>query len=223
MSTDKELSSQFITSILDNENINSVELADLLGVTKSFVSSVKNGRSALPKKKYELLINLKPEYEKYGKVNCSKIFDNCNYTYTFKSNLNTIDVVKYENSYLTTDFNMKNRGEKTFYQIDEKILRKNYPMDLQNAKFEVVTIANNTCEPNYMINDNIIINTSVKSFVNGFIFAFIYNGEVYVKEIRKLPNSIKCLPASNNEFDYEFEASEDQCEIIGLVVPKVRF
>lgn len=220
MSTDKQLSSTFITSILQNEKISSVELANLLGVTKSFVSSVKNGRSALPKKKYELLINLKPEYEKYGTVSCSKLFNNI----TIHTNsFNSIDVIKYDNSYLTADFNTKDKGEKTFYQIDEKIIKKNYPLDLQNANFEVVTIANNTCEPNYMINDNIIINTSVKSFANGFIFAFIYEGEVYVKEIRKLHDKIKCLPVSKNEFDYEFETTENKCEIIGLVIPKVRF
>ncbi len=216
MPNDKELSAKFIQDILENENINSVTLAKELDCSKTFISNVKNGRSSLSKKMYNKIIDLHPSFAKYGQVAYSKLFEESKIP-------NVLKVYRKENPYLTKDYVNRSYVNSDILQIDKRIIASNYSCDFTEAKFEAVTIANDALLPTYRAFDNIIIDVNVKTFINGFIFAFIHNSNLYVNEITVIDsNKYKSTDINDKCFSFVLEP-DTSTEIIGLVVPKIRF
>lgn len=216
MRNSKEQSASFIQLILENENINSTQLAKELEVNKTFISNVKKGRSALPDDKYNRIIDLHPSFIKYADKE-------------FAAEMNgtamprIVKAIKRENSFLTKDFIRQSDVKNEVYNIDKNIIAANYPCDFAKSKFEIVTIANSSLEPKFSHNDNILIDVSVKSFTHGFIFAFIHETNLYVNEITAIGNNkFKSTDINDKSFSFLLEPNSNT-EIIGLVVPKFRF
>ena len=216
MKSIKEYSSNFIQLILENENINSVELAKELEVNKTFISNVKLGRAKLPVDKFNKILDKHPSFAKYASEE-------------FMQEMNgdgmpkIIKVVKRENSYLTKDFIRQTSVKNEVYNIDKNIISANYSCDFAKSRFEIVTIANDSLAPKFQHNDNILIDISVKQFLNGFIFAFIHETNLYVNEITTIGNNkFKSTDINDRSFSFLLEP-DTKTEIIGLVVPKFRF
>lgn len=216
MYRDKESSSAFIRLILENENINSIQLAKDLEVGKSFISNVKNGRSPLPKDKFDKLLDKHPSFVKYADEEYANSMFNDNSPRIVKA-------IKRENSYLTKDYLRQSDVNNAVYNIDKNIILHNYSCDFTKSKFEIVTIANSSLEPMFHHNDNILIDTSVKTFLNGFTFAFIHETNLYLNQITTISNNkYKSTDINDKSFSFLLEP-DTQTEIIGLVVPKFRF
>ena len=112
-------------------------------------------------------------------------------------------------------------GEKQTITLDERLFRTDRGTKI-NPKFcELLTVSGNSMSPKWEDGDRFILDKSATSFIDGQTFAFKLNGECYIKEICLLGKRAKAIPL-NKSYDEFYIEPEDELQIFGRVVPKVR-
>ena len=77
-------------------------------------------------------------------------------------------------------------------------------------------------ETTFYDNDLIIIDKDKKELVNGKIFIVLYEDELYVKRVFKMPQN-KIILKSDNIYYPDIEVISDNFKIIGQVIKALNF
>lgn len=112
-------------------------------------------------------------------------------------------------------------GAKEYITLDERLFRTDRGTKINPKNCELLTISGNSMSPKWEDGDRFILDKSATSFVDGQTFAFKLNGECYIKEICLLGKRAKAIPLNKNYDEFYIEP-EDELQIFGRVVPKVR-
>lgn len=121
---------------------------------------------------------------------------------------------------LSAGYGVMNVDEKAeFMLLDNKLFQQRTQINPKNC--EIVTVSGNSMAPEYIDGDRVILDKSYTEFLDGQIFAFRLNGECYIKEIAKTPHKVKCLPL-NKDYDSFYIEENDDVQIFGRIVPRVR-
>lgn len=121
---------------------------------------------------------------------------------------------------LSAGYGVMNVDEKAeFMLLDNKLFKQRTQINPKNC--EIVTVSGNSMAPEYIDGDRVILDKSYTEFLDGQIFAFRLNGECYIKEIAKTPHKVKCLPL-NKDYDSFYIEENDDVQIFGRIVPRVR-
>lgn len=121
---------------------------------------------------------------------------------------------------LSAGYGVINTDEKAEYMLlDNKLFQQRTQINPNNC--EIVTVSGNSMAPEYIDGDRVILDKSYTEFLDGQIFAFRLNGECYIKEIAKTPHKVKCLPL-NKDYDSFYIEENDEVQIFGRIVPRVR-
>lgn len=112
-------------------------------------------------------------------------------------------------------------GAKEYITLDERLFRTDRGTKINPKYCELLTISGNSMYPKWEDGDRFILDKSVTSFIDGQTFAFKLNGECYIKEICLLGKRAKAIPLNKNYDEFYIEP-EDELQIFGRVVPKVR-
>lgn len=112
-------------------------------------------------------------------------------------------------------------GQKEEITLDERLFRTDRGTKINPKYCELLTISGNSMYPKWEDGDRFILDKSVTKFVDGQTFAFKLNGECYIKEICLLGKRAKAIPL-NKDYDEFYIEPEDELQIFGRVVPKVR-
>lgn len=107
-------------------------------------------------------------------------------------------------------------SDKSFIRIPKIILPNSYDV------LEVVSVYGDSMEPTFYDKDLIIIDRDRNAIINGKIFILIYEDELYVKRVFKMPNN-KIILKSDNIFYPDIEIETDNFKIIGQVVTALNF
>lgn len=84
----------------------------------------------------------------------------------------------------------------------------------------IVSVSGDNLEPEYKNNDRVLLDTSHRSFIDGYTYFISVNKHNYVTRVNVSPNKVKCIPF-NKEQD-AFYLDTNGYEIIGLIVPRIR-
>ena len=109
-----------------------------------------------------------------------------------------------------------------YVYIDEKLLCADKNININPNKCFILSMIGSSLAPVYSEGDKIILDTSHKSFKNDYTFAFKVNGQCYLRKINILPNKVKCI-SINDDQDTFYLDDTDNIEILGLIVPRIRF
>jgi phage repressor protein C with HTH and peptisase S24 domain len=90
------------------------------------------------------------------------------------------------------------------------------------SSLEILSVHGDSMESTFYDNDLIIIDKSKKDFINGKIFIVLYDDELYVKRIFKLPQN-RIILKSDNKYYPDIEVISDNFKIIGQVVKALNF
>lgn len=91
-----------------------------------------------------------------------------------------------------------------------------------NPKYcKIVTVSGDSMLPEYRDGDKVIIDESIKTFIDGHVFAFGLDGQCYIKLVNVLPNKIKCIPL-NEKYDTFYLSENDNFTVYGMILPRIR-
>lgn len=108
-------------------------------------------------------------------------------------------------------------NKKEFLFIDRRLV-KSY--DENNLL--IYEVSGNSMYPVYNDKDKVIVDLSKTSFIDGHIFLFKMNKNVFMRRINVSPDKIKCI-ALNNEFDtFYLDGTLEIIKVIGLIIPRIR-
>ena len=106
---------------------------------------------------------------------------------------------------------------KKFLYIDRRSLSSN-SIDF----LKLYEVSGNSMSPAYNDKDKVIVDSSVKSFIDGHIFLFKYNKNLFMRLINVSPDKIKCI-ALNKEFDtFYLDSNIESVTVVGLIMPRIR-
>lgn len=135
---------------------------------------------------------------------------------------NCVKVVFRPDVYLSAGYGFEVMNENQEYMcLDERLFITDRGTRINPKNCEIVTVSGNSMAPEYRHGDRVILDKSVKNWIDGHIFAFRYNGECFIKEICLLAKRVKAIPI-NKEYEAFFIESDDEVEILGRIVPRVR-
>ena len=107
--------------------------------------------------------------------------------------------------------------DKNFLYLDKRLLNNHNSSDCAIYK-----ILGNSMSPIYDDSDKVIVDLSMKTFIDGHIFLFKYNDNLFTRLINVSPDKIKCI-ALNKEFDtFYLDSSMETTMVIGLIIPRIR-
>lgn len=106
--------------------------------------------------------------------------------------------------------------------IDKKLLISKKGLTINPKYCEVLTVSGDSMLPDYHHGDRVVLDKSITEFIDGQVFAFIVDGQCYIKTINILPNKIKCIPL-NKEYDTFYLDRSTSYKVLGLIVPRLRF
>lgn len=105
--------------------------------------------------------------------------------------------------------------------LDERLFYTDRGIKINPATCEIVNVSGNSMSPEYKHGDRVIIDKSVNNFIDGYIFAFRYNGECFMKEICLMGKRIKCIPL-NKEYEPFYIEPDEEYTVFGRILPRVR-
>lgn len=124
--------------------------------------------------------------------------------------------------YLSAGYGIEIQDEhKEFMCLDERLFFTDRGVKINPNNCEVVTVSGNSMAPEYRHGDRVILDKSVKYWIDGHIFAFRYQGECFIKEICLLGKKVKAIPL-NKEYEPFFIEENEDVEIFGRIIPRVR-
>lgn len=103
-----------------------------------------------------------------------------------------------------------------YIKIPRKLLPNNY------SNCEILTVHGDSMESTFYDNDLIIIDKDKRELINGKIFIVIYEDELYVKRVFKMPQN-KIILKSDNIYYPDIEVMSDNFKIIGQVIKALNF
>ncbi|WP_129543398.1 S24 family peptidase [Serratia sp. 1D1416] len=69
------------------------------------------------------------------------------------------------------------------------------------------------------IGEKVMIDTSIRNYLEDGIFAFFLNGTFMIKRLQFLPDAVLVLPANKHYMNFEIDAKDaDRLSIIGRVI-----
>ena len=108
-------------------------------------------------------------------------------------------------------------NNKDFLYVDKRCFKNT---NLNHCKIYEVT--GNSMSPVYNDKDKVIVDSSMKSFIDGHIFLFKYNNNLFMRLINVSPDKIKCI-SLNKEFDtFYLDSTVESMTVIGLIIPRIR-
>lgn len=105
--------------------------------------------------------------------------------------------------------------------IDRTLLFSDTCLNIRPSHCKVVEVSGRSLEPFYYQGDRFILDTSFRSFKDGYAFAFLYKHQCYIKNIFIYPDKIKCTWFDDADTFYLSDTKD--VIILGLVVPRIRF
>lgn len=105
---------------------------------------------------------------------------------------------------------------KEYIKIPKMFLPDDY------SSLEILSVHGDSMESTFYDNDLIIIDKSKKDFINGKIFIVLYDDELYVKRMFRLPKD-RIILKSDNQYYPDIEIVSDNFKIIGQVIKALNF
>ncbi len=196
---------------LTNHKPTQKEIADILGVSINTI-----GARATRDSDYSL-----EEIQKLSTAYNTDILSSMGLSWFNKEN-NCVNVLYRPNVYLSAGYGIEVYDEQAeTICLDTKLFITDRGIKINPDNCEIVAISGNSMSPEYRHGDRVILDKSVKNWIDGHIFAFRLNGECFVKEICLLGKRVKAIPL-NKEYEPFFIEETDDVEILGRVVPRVR-
>lgn len=126
-------------------------------------------------------------------------------------------------SYLSAGYGALNDSEEPAetLSIDSKLLISDRGIKINPANCEIVNVSGNSMSPEYRHGDRVIVDKSINEFMDGYIFAFVYGDECFMKEINVIGKRIKCI-SLNPAYDPFYIEPGEYVKVIGRIVPRVR-
>ena len=181
------------------------KFADFLGVSQSLYSKCEAGQRSITDKLQEKIMSLDLSSK------CAKTAPKP-----------TVVPIKYcPDVQLPTNCNFYQRTNEYVY-IDEKLLFADKNININPNKCFILSMLASPTTCVYGVGDKIILDTSHKSFKNDYTFAFKINGQCYIRKINILPNKVKCISIEDDQDTFYLDDVND-VEILGLIVPRIRF
>lgn len=179
-------------------------LADLLGVTKSYVGSIENGKSKISKNTIQKISSLYKE----GKL--SK-----------KQEEDYIDIpvrgeVKASMGYGITVYNDEQTAT---YSISKQLA---FDLGVNPNYTEMILASGDSMEPDIKGGDSLLVDLSKKDIYDGRIYCVRIEGQLYAKRLQKIPpHTIKVVSDNKEKYDpfyIDFSKKLDyDFEVIGEV------
>ena len=146
-----------------------------------------------------------------------------NISFSGEENTSNCVTVKYRpNVYLSAGYGVEVYDEQAeTICLDKSFFMTDRGIRINPNNCEVVTVSGNSMAPEYKHGDRVILDKSVTTFSDGYIFAFRYNGECFMKEINVIGKRIKCIPI-NKEYEPFFIEPEEDVTILGRIIPRIR-
>ena len=135
----------------------------------------------------------------------------------FNNNQNTISLPFYNDIKASAGTGcIAAESKQEFIKIPKMFLPNNY------FSLEVLSVHGDSMETTFYDNDLIIIDKDKKELVNGKIFIVLYEDELYVKRVFKMPQN-KIILKSDNMYYPDIEVVSDNFKIIGQVIKALNF
>lgn len=203
--------------------INQQNLADALGCKIGKIKQIETGKTAtishadakLLEKKYKI-------NEQWLRFNDSEMFvgptiDDFDLLEEELNSQNTISIPFYTDIKASAGTGcIAAESCKEYIKIPKMFLPDDY------SSLEVLSVHGDSMESTFYDNDLIIIDKSKKDFINGKIFIVLYDDELYVKRMFKLPQN-RIILKSDNKYYPDIEVISDNFKIIGQVVKALNF
>lgn len=183
------------------------QFAEILDVSASLIYKMENNERAITPEIQER-IKLFTENKSYGSMNLKPI-----------RRLDALEIKYCTDISLPANNNLVSNSSEVVI-IDKKLLTCN-SLVINHNKCKIITLSNDSLAPLFDKGDKCIIDESHKHFIDQQVFAFVINGQCYLRQINILPSRIKCTSISDNR-DTFYLNDEKECSILGLVL-KIRF
>lgn len=136
---------------------------------------------------------------------------------------NVVSITYRPESYLSAGYGALNDSEEPAetLSIDSKLLISDRGIKINPANCEIVNVSGNSMSPEYRHGDRVIVDKSINEFMDGYIFAFVYGDECFMKEINVIGKRIKCI-SLNPAYDPFYIEPGEYVKVIGRIVPRVR-
>ncbi len=204
--------------------LNQQQLADVFGCKIGKVKQIETGKTAtisyadakLLERKYKIS-------EQWIRFNIGDMFigptieDFEEIENDFNNNQNTISLPFYNDIKASAGTGcIAAESKKEFIKIPKMFLPNNY------FSLEVLSVHGDSMETTFYDNDLIIIDKDKKELINGKIFIVLYEDELYVKRVFKMPQN-KIILKSDNMYYPDIEVMSDNFKIIGQVIKALNF
>ena len=198
---DKNETKVYISRILKKYEVTGTKIATQLGFTRQHFSQFKTGKRALNN---ELLLKLEQLYP----------------LETLPEGI--VAIPYYKDVRLSAGYGTINYDEKPeLMYVDKNLLLTRKGLRINEKNCHIAQVSGNSMYPEYIDGDRVIIDSSVKTFVDGFVFSFTVNGDTYIKLINLTPGKVKCISV-NPDFDTFYISPDDTVVIHGMVLPRIR-
>jgi len=195
-----------LKTIMEKEHLTQSALADKLGIQRQYVNALLKGVRTIGAKTRERLKELFPVYFPDTKTD------------TTYQQPRIVELKYYLDLSIPNNPNCKSNHFEVVY-MDEKVLYSHFSINPSHCK--IMRVLGDAMHPYFNDGDRVILDTSVRSFIDGQIFVFRYNKQNYVTRINVLPDNIKCIPL-NEKYDTFYINPSGDYDIHGLIVPRIR-
>lgn len=204
--------------------LNQQNLADSLGCKIGKIKQIETGKTAtisyadakLLEKKYRI-------NEQWLRFNNGDMFieptleDFEELEDEFKNNQSTIQLPYYNDIKASAGSGcIANDSKKEYIKIPKIFLPNNH------SSLEILSVHGDSMENTFYDNDLIIIDKDKKTLENGKIFIVLYDDELYVKRVFKMPQN-KIILKSDNRYYPDIEVVSDNFKILGQVIRALNF
>ena len=208
ISDDEEMTPVFIKSLRKKYKLSQAKLAEFLGISQSLMAKLEAGERTISPKIQQAINSLDLKSAQKD-------------TYYSAPKSNVVAIKYCPDIALPTNSNLFQKTTDYVY-LDEKLLCSDKNININPNKCFILSMIGDSLAPVYSDGDKIILDTSHKSFKSDYTFAFKINGQCYLRKINILPDKVKCI-SPNNEQDTFYLTDTNNVEILGLIVPRVRF
>ena len=105
--------------------------------------------------------------------------------------------------------------------IDKRLLSVDKGLSVNYSHTYIVSISGETMSPDYMSSDKVLLDTSQKSFNDGYTYFIYVNKIPYIRYVNVLPDKIKCVPFNNKQDTFYLEKTSEY-EVVGVILPRIR-
>lgn len=195
-----------IKEIRNHYKLSREQFAEILGISTSLLFKVESGERTLTPELKERILLFNSQPTKNINLKPIRCFD-------------ALEIKYCPDIQLPADSSLVS---KTFdiVTIDKKLLMQT-AVKINPNKCKIISLSNDSLAPIFFKYDKCIIDESVNHFVDDQIFAFLVNGQCYLRRINILPSKIKCTSVERGDTFYL--ESEKECTILGMIVSRIRF